>query len=49
MSRRTGKTVLTRGVKILLAILNVGLFPQTSLDTAILALEGKEQEKYHTD
>lgn len=33
-----------------LAILNVGLFPETSLNIAILALEGKgQEEKFRTD
>lgn len=50
MSRRTRKTALRGGAKILLAILNVGLFPQTNLDTAMQALEGKgQEEKFHTD
>lgn len=33
-----------------LAILNVELFPETSLNIAILALEGKgQEEKFRTD
>lgn len=50
MSRSIGKTVLTGRPKIWLAILNVGLFPEISLDIAILALEGKgQEEKFHSD
>lgn len=41
MSRRTGKTALRGKFNILLAILNARLFPQTSLDIAMQALEGK--------
>lgn len=41
MSRRTGKTALIGKFKILLAILNAGIFSQTSLDIAMQALEGK--------
>lgn len=40
MSRRTVKIALIGGAKILLAILNAGIFPQTSLDIAVQALEG---------
>lgn len=41
MSRRTGKTALIGKFKFLLAILNAGLFSQTSLDIAMQALKGK--------
>lgn len=41
MSRKTGKTALMGRAKILLATLNAGLFPQTSLNIAMQALEGK--------